>query len=342
VGREASTPAGEAETLAMHGLTVDSEVALHHHRRGPHPAAVGPDLVVRRGENRTVPYDTPPGRVLASTVAPDARPFMTFLETAEGYLLRCHGICDVSLDPAASVARCHQDPAEDPELLPVVITGMLVAMVLVLRGALVLHASAVEVRGRAIAVVGRSGMGKSTLATLLCGAGARLVTDDVLRVDPGPPAQCWLGSTESRLRPAAAPLAEEFHATAARATADGRTALTLPPSDVDPLPLAAVLIPWPDRTATAVNVEWQPAAQAMVTLSGFPRLTGWTDPRTNAQQFQLLGRLVRTVPVGVARVPWGPPFDESVGPALLSAFLNRPGMPPPAASTAPRTAPGQT
>jgi hypothetical protein len=340
VATKAGTSAAAArDVLAMHGLTVDSEVSLHHPRRGPHPAAVGANLIVHRGEDRKVPQDTPPGRVLAATFAPDGQPFMTFLETSRGYLLRCHGICDVSLDAGASTATCHRDPAQDPELLPVVITGMLVAMVLVLRGALVLHASAVEIAGSAIAVVGRSGMGKSTLATLLCGAGARLVTDDVLRVEPGPPAHCWLGSTESRLRPAAATLADEFHVRDARATADGRTALTLPRSDVDPLPLVAVLVPWPDRSATEVSVEWQPPARAMLTLSAFPRLTGWTDPRTNAQQFELLGGLVRTVPVGVARVPWGPPFDADVGRTLLSACLSRLGMTPPAGSTAPRTAP---
>jgi hypothetical protein len=50
----------------------------------------------------------------------------------------------------------------------------------VLRGMEVLHASAVCLDGRAVAFLGRSGAGKTTLATRLLARGARLLTDDVL------------------------------------------------------------------------------------------------------------------------------------------------------------------
>jgi hypothetical protein len=46
----------------------------------------------------------------------------------------------------------------------------------------VLHASAVALSGRAIAFLGPSGAGKTTLATRLLARGARLLTDDVLAV----------------------------------------------------------------------------------------------------------------------------------------------------------------
>jgi hypothetical protein len=48
------------------------------------------------------------------------------------------------------------------------------------RGALVLHASAVEVGGHAIAIVGTGGAGKSSLAAAFLTRGAALMTDDVL------------------------------------------------------------------------------------------------------------------------------------------------------------------
>ena len=41
--------------------------------------------------------------------------------------------------------------------------------------------------GTALAFVGQSGRGKSTLAALICLEAVALVTDDVLTVDPGPP-----------------------------------------------------------------------------------------------------------------------------------------------------------
>ena len=50
------------------------------------------------------------------------------------------------------------------------------------RGYLVLHASAVVVAKRAVAFLGDSGTGKSTLAQGLAGAGHKLVCDDVLAV----------------------------------------------------------------------------------------------------------------------------------------------------------------
>ena len=71
----------------------------------------------------------------------------------------------------------------------------------VLRGTHVLHASAVALAGRAVAFMGRSGVGKTTLAGRIVAHGARLMTDDVLAVDDfqarsGPTAAArWRAST---------------------------------------------------------------------------------------------------------------------------------------------------
>jgi len=55
---------------------------------------------------------------------------------------------------------------------------------LVQQGAVVLHASAVVIDGRAVAVAGPSGRGKSTTAGAFLAAGHDLLTDDVLPCDP--------------------------------------------------------------------------------------------------------------------------------------------------------------
>jgi len=60
-----------------------------------------------------------------------------------------------------------------------ILLGPVLAVVCYLRGLLPLHASAVRVRGRAVAFAGRSGAGKSTLAAALCDRGYPLVTDDI-------------------------------------------------------------------------------------------------------------------------------------------------------------------
>jgi len=78
----------------------------------------------------------------------------------------------------------HLHPGADLGLVTVLTAGALLAVHLRLRGELVLPASAVQLGGAALAFVRASGMGKSTLAALLCASGHGLVTDDVLRVDP--------------------------------------------------------------------------------------------------------------------------------------------------------------
>lgn len=60
------------------------------------------------------------------------------------------------------------------------VLGEIFATLLRQRGLLVLHACAVEKDGEAIAFVGESGWGKSTLAEAFCQRGYALVTDDVL------------------------------------------------------------------------------------------------------------------------------------------------------------------
>ena len=61
--------------------------------------------------------------------------------------------------------------------------GPVLAFVMRLRGAVCLHASAVELDGRAIAIAGAAGAGKSTLAAALVKQGATLIAEDVLALE---------------------------------------------------------------------------------------------------------------------------------------------------------------
>ncbi|WP_219837799.1 aldolase [Paenibacillus sp. R14(2021)] len=68
----------------------------------------------------------------------------------------------------------------DPEKVRVYLLGTCMGALLMLRGVLPLHGSAVEIDGKAYAFVGDSGAGKSTLAAAFVGEGYRLVSDDVI------------------------------------------------------------------------------------------------------------------------------------------------------------------
>jgi hypothetical protein len=74
-------------------------------------------------------------------------------------------------------------PGADDDLIRLYIVGTIMAALLYQRGLLVLHASAVEVKGGVIAFLGASGWGKSSIAAALYARGHGLVADDVAAVD---------------------------------------------------------------------------------------------------------------------------------------------------------------
>ena len=71
----------------------------------------------------------------------------------------------------------------DERTLRFYILGPVIATVLHQRGYLVLHASAVQTNGGAIAFLGSAGCGKSTLAAALHDRGYSIISDDVVAVD---------------------------------------------------------------------------------------------------------------------------------------------------------------
>jgi energy-coupling factor transporter ATP-binding protein EcfA2 len=184
----------------------------------------------------------------------------------------------------------------------------------------------VSIGGEALAFVGPSGRGKSTLAALLCLAGAELITDDVLVVEATDAVVCRGGATELRLRASAAPLAAASPEAATRTTADDRLALTADKALADTLPLRAIVIPAPSRTATQVEHRVVDPSTALFTLLSIPRVYGWRDPDVLRRDFTTLSALVNKVPVLDVVVPWGPPFDPAVGSALARLVESPPAV----------------
>lgn len=326
----------------LYGLVVASEYPLHQDR--PVPTGTPVDVRVRWGAERTTAEQAVPveGRVLLE-VGWDGRVDYVALERPDGTtLLRFTGTCDMELAADLSDVVVHPVEGADRGIAVVLTTGAMLAFQLYRRGHAVLHASAVAVPAdgdaqAAIAFVGASGGGKSTMATLMCSDGARLVTDDVLRVDTagaGRPT-VHLGATGLRLRKGADSLASLFpDAPAQRRSADLRHVLS-PRSDApDLLPLAAVVVPAPDRGITELALERLAPKDALFDLLSFPRLLGWRDPVVLREHLGHLSALVAQVPVFRAQVPWGPPFSPDVAPALREAVLQ--ASPSPSSATSGR------
>lgn len=306
-----------------HGLTIAAEfdLALRPDARG----GDRPDLVVRRGPERPVPHDDPPGDLLARLETPDGVLRYAVGRSSDGTILRFPGLCDFVGDPRMAAVTVHLHPGADVELVPVLAAGALLAVHLKLHGSLVLHASAVHLGDAALAFVGASGMGKSTLAALVCAGGHDLLTDDVLRVETaaGGPVRVHPGSTECRLRPAARQLAEDAPAGAVRPTADGRLAVRQRAGTEGPLPLLACVVPLPHRRCDGVAVRRLEPPRALMRLLRFPRLVGWLDPGSAAAEFQALADLVEQVPVFEASIPWGPPFRPGLADDLVAELARQ-------------------
>jgi len=101
----------------------------------------------------------------------------------EQYLLRYIRSFDLVFSPSNRIAHIFLDPESDRATVEHLLLDQAVPRILGHFGHLMLHASAVEVDGRALCFVAPSGAGKSTLAAMLAATGRRVLADDVVRVD---------------------------------------------------------------------------------------------------------------------------------------------------------------
>lgn len=303
------------------GLVLESDVPLYQDRAAP--ADRPSDVRVLRGAPVPGSLPRPPGSVLVSLEG-EAGPAYSIVRSENGHhLMRFHGACDIEISADLREVAVHGAVGSPAGIDSVLTAGAMLALQLYLRGILVLHASAVELGGEAVAFVGRSGMGKSTMAALMCSAGAKLITDDVLRVDDVQTTpRARLGATELRLRKGADSLVATFGAVPGRRTsADERQVLRLTDDAADRLPLRAIVIPQPSPGLDHLEVERLPAKHALFAVLSFPRLVGWRDPDVIQEQFTATAALIGHVPVLLARVPWGPPFAPRL-PADLSEAIS--------------------
>jgi hypothetical protein len=308
---------GSPATYALHGLLVRSEFPLQGPVVGDLPRR--PDFVVIDGGPRD--NATPPiGRTLAEVRLPNFRFSATENARRPGHLiLHYAAIGDFMIDRYAGTITVLSDTDDGRALVPIILEGSVLAYLLTVDGELTLHASAVEAGGRALALAGGTGAGKSTVAALLCAVGARLVSDDVLRVSvAGGQARCFLGTSMLHLRPAATSIAERIPATSVEETPDGRLGIVPPRPDRTLLPLEAIVIPSLSEEAPGLSVERLRARDALVKLLSYPRHIGWRANGPVRTHFDGVARLAKLVPVYRATIP-GPPFHTALGRGLLDA-----------------------
>jgi hypothetical protein len=313
----------------VYGLVVQSDRSLFAGKADPGDAR--PDIVVRHADEEVASGPPGDGRLLLDYRHDDDVHYYCEARPDGGYRLVFVDACefDISGDLRDVVVRRHRGAVVGIE--DVLSSGALLAWQLYMRGVLVLHASAVQVGGRAVAFTGASGRGKTTMATIMCAAGTPIVTDDLLRVDltDGSP-RVRLGSSELRLRKGADELAADFDPDSApdrRLSADERQVLRPPAEATDRLPLSAIFVPVPGEADAPIRIERLSAVDALFGILRVPRLYGWVDEGVTRRQFEQTAALVQEVPLFVLHVPWGPPFSSEIVPRIV-AELDAPSSRP--------------
>ncbi|MBX3173944.1 MAG: hypothetical protein KF709_05995 [Gemmatimonadaceae bacterium] len=202
---------------------------------------------------------------------------------------------------ALGVITCAPYTTARPDFVRAHLLGRVIATAMYHEGWLPLHGSAVLTREGVVAFLGPKGMGKSSLAAALVGAGAALVTDDTFPVEPSSPPLAWPGVHTLRVH-------EDVRAALALAHVDEDTgehkrllAQLAPARQVHrPQPIAALYLLCPaddeNREAAAVRTSFSPvlAAAAVTAHVKTGRMLG---PGAASAMLERAARLVHLVPV---------------------------------------------
>jgi hypothetical protein len=211
-----------------------------------------------------------------------------------GYRLYARGFGLARIAPDGGRIVC-SPPDMEPWSWQRFLVGRILPWAAVLRGLEPLHAGAVEIDGRAVAFIGATGAGKTSLTLQLVARGARFVTDDVLTVEsrdgvllshPG----ASLAAVRSQEKAAIpAPIWNELGTELGES---GKTYLSLPRSD-GPLELAAVYFL---RLGAGGGIERiDPPDPRQLLASTF--VLGVQTPERLLNQLEVCSALARQVPM---------------------------------------------
>lgn len=158
----------------VYGIAVQSEVRFDSLEACPPGALPAVRITIAPEESfraRTAGLDNDPQDWIQHAVLADGTVYLKVGELFEAL---------VSAD--GSDILCRRLAMADDQSFEANLANFVLAAALTLQGEEPLHATVVELEGRAIGLLGPSGAGKSTLAAFLVARGAELVTDDMLRL----------------------------------------------------------------------------------------------------------------------------------------------------------------
>lgn len=283
---------------SVHGFSVESESSFVYLRDGG-----GERLTIR--EDGSEPSQ--PGDCLADIKSRNALQTRVYARDRR-FSVHVEGVGWFGIDPDTSTITV--PPSPYGAWMEGTIWGLPVALLVLSRGGLFFHASAVEVDGRAVILTGPSGHGKTTLAAALDVAGYRLLTEDLLRCAPGRSTVVYPGPAMLRLRkdvaqwlaiPGAERVAED--AEKVYLALDRRRRGT-----GDPLPLAGIILLYPGADTCIERLQPGSSIRDLWVVS-----LNIPTPAGRARCFGDIVQLAETIPVWrVARPLTREALDDTI------------------------------
>ena len=215
------------------------------------------------------------------------------------------------------------------EVLFTYLLNQILSYCLVLRGVEPLHATGVVVNGEAIAIMGDSGYGKSTLAATLLRKGYPLLTDDLMVLE-------FLGSgirahpslARLKLHPDSADAAFEGRRSLSMNTFTDKMILTLEASEhvANPVPLRAIFVIPSSSGSDAIAIQRAAGPQIMLSLIKNTFNTSFLHRRRMEQQFDFACRVAKFVPISFLSFPRQLNLLPAVADALLDDLSRNIGL----------------
>ena len=272
-------------------------------------------------------YSSPPGEDGSPAVQVDSVP--------GGFRFLYDDGTEFDVDRTGSEIRARWPASLSLEDTLVYLHGPVLGFSLRLKGVTCLHASAVVVDGRVVAIVGSGGMGKSTTAAMLARRGFAVQTDDLLALTERRPGFCVQpGLPRVLLWP------ESAEALWGDPEALPRVVPTWPKLFLDlcqdgyrfsgkPLPLGAIYVLGERREReSGTTIEVLGGTRALAHLVANTYANYLLDAAMRAQELETLGRLISCTPVRMLRAPEDRRAIPDVCDALVADFRCLLGNPP--------------
>jgi hypothetical protein len=231
---------------------------------------------------------------------------------AEGYLVTAPRIGTFRIDGRGDVVDRAPDWSAYGADADAYLTQQILPLLGQLRGQPHLHGSAVEIHGQGVGFLGRSGLGKSTLAASLGTSGGALLADDCIAITlDGDTAWCVPGAPSARLRDDSF---EAIRPAGLGRPSLGKTEIELRGASAR-VPLRRLYVLEP---AAAVRLEPIRPRDALVALAANAHRLDPTDKRLLGEEMEFFERISRAVRMSRLQVP----RDFSKLPLVKQAILS--------------------